>query len=279
MRNSAVKAVGIVLQAIALLGIARSGNSQTDAGAQSSSLVLYAAGSLRAPVEQIAAEYQKRTGIRIQATFGPSGVMRERIEHGERPDVFASADMASPRKLADQSLGTPATPFTANEVCLVARRTLKIDSSTMLDVMLGPVITKIGAGTPVADPLGDYTEAIFDNAERVRPGARKILDDKAVRLIGGRDAPRVPAGRESTAYFLLDSKQVDLMLTYCSGAESSVRPEPRLNIFRFPASLAVNAIFGYTVIAGAKPQASDFGRFLESDTAQEILRKNGFRKL
>jgi ABC-type molybdate transport system substrate-binding protein len=32
--------------------------------------------------------------------FGPSGVPRERIEHGDHIDVFASADMDQPRRLA-----------------------------------------------------------------------------------------------------------------------------------------------------------------------------------
>jgi molybdate transport system substrate-binding protein len=148
----------------------------------------------------------------------------------------------------------------------------------LVDVMLGPAVTKIGAGTPVADPLGDYTETIFANADRLHSGAKKLLDDKAVRLIGGPDAPRVPAGQDSTSYFLLGNKQVDLMLTYCSGAQVSVRADPRLALHRFPDGVAVSASFGYTIVKGAKSQADDFGRFLQSDKAQEILLENGFRK-
>jgi molybdate transport system substrate-binding protein len=144
--------------------------------------------------------------------------------------------------------------------------------------MLGALVTRIGAGTPVADPLGDYTEAIFDKADGLRPGAKKLLDGKAVRLIGGRDTPKVPAGQDSTSYFLLGSKNVDLMLTYCSGAQASVSADTRLELYRFPDNLAVSAGFGYTVVKGAKPQGADFGRFLQSETAQEILLKNGFRR-
>jgi molybdate transport system substrate-binding protein len=274
-----MKVTQIAVLSVTLLAVADAGVSQTEVRTQGVSLELFAAGSLRAPLDQIAAEYEKRTGIRIQPTFGPSGLLRERIENGERPDIFASADMASPGKLADKGLGTIPRPFTANEVCVVAPRTLKVDSSSALDVMLGPEVKQIGAGTPIADPLGDYTEAIFANADRMRPGSKKILDGKAIRLIGGRDAPRVPAGRDGTSYFLLDGKQADLMLTYCSGAESTVGGEPRLSLFRFPANLSVNALFGYTVVTGAKPQAADFGRFLESDIGQAILRQSGFKKI
>ena len=40
---------------------------------------LYAAGSLRAALGQIAAAFQETDGVEIEATFGPSGVLRERI--------------------------------------------------------------------------------------------------------------------------------------------------------------------------------------------------------
>jgi len=260
-----------------LFALVNLGKSQDPANSPKPTLVFYGAGSLRAPILEIAAEYQKHSGIRIEPTFGPSGLLRERIEKGERPDIFASADMASPRKLAEQGLGTPVKAFTANAVCVVAPPGLHVDASSLLDVMLDPKV-KIGAATPVADPLGDYTEAIFANADRLHPGAKKILDDKALRLTGGKDAAKIPAGQESTAYLLLVSKQVDLMLTYCSGAQAAVRAEPKLKVLQLPASLAVDASFGYTIIAGSKPEAADFGRYLESETAQNIFLKNGFRK-
>src|ERR1700722_7129067 len=188
-----------------LFGLVNLGRSQEPSHSPKPTLVFYGAGSLRAPILEIAAEYQKHTGIRIDPTFGPSGLLRERIEKGERQDIFASADMASPRKLAEQGLGTPVRAFTANAVCVVAPPGLHVDASTLLDVMLDPKV-KIGAVTPVADPLGDYTEAIFAKADHLHPGAKKILDDKAIRLIGGRDAPKIPAGQESPASLLLVSK-------------------------------------------------------------------------
>jgi molybdate transport system substrate-binding protein len=269
---------GGIMAAIAILfGLVNLGKSQDPANSPKPTLVLYGAGSLRAPILEIAAAYQKRTGTRIEPTFGPSGLLRERIEKGERPDIFASADMASPRKLAELGLGTPVRAFTANVVCAVAPPELRVDASTLLEVMLDPKI-KIGAGTPIADPLGDYTEAIFAKAERLNPGAKKILDDKAIRLIGGRDAVKIPAGQESTAYLLLVGKQADIMLTYCSGAQAAVQAEPRLRILQLPANLSVDASFGYTVLTGSKPEAADFGRYLESETAQKIFLKNGFRK-
>ena len=68
--------------------------------ANSEELVLFGAGSLREVMTQIAADYQARHGGTVRTEFGPSGLMRERIERGERVDLFASADMGHPFKAA-----------------------------------------------------------------------------------------------------------------------------------------------------------------------------------
>lgn len=54
---------------------------------------VFAAGSLQAAFNEIGIGFQGATGIRLENDFGPSGVLRERIEKGEQPDLFASADM------------------------------------------------------------------------------------------------------------------------------------------------------------------------------------------
>ena len=172
------------------------------------------------------------------ATFGPSGLLRERIEKGERPDVFASADLSSPQKLVEQRLGTKVEAFTANSVCVIARPDLHVDASNLLDVVLDPKIA-IGTSTPEANPLGDYTEAVFSKADKLRPGSQKILDAKARRLTGGKDSPRVHAGKDATGYFLLVSKQADLMLTYCSGVAATLHNEPTLRAIHVPENLSV----------------------------------------
>ena len=134
-----------------LLVTIRTGQAQDSGGAPRQTIAVYGAGSLRAPMTEIAAEFRKRTHIQVQATFGPSGLLRERIEKGERPDVFASADLSSPQKLVEQRLGTKVEAFTANSVCVIARPDLHVDASNLLDVMLDPKIA-IGTSTPKQTP-------------------------------------------------------------------------------------------------------------------------------
>src|SRR6266853_1250485 len=88
--------------------------------ASSEELVLFGAGSLREVMTQIAADYQARHGAMVHTEFGPSGLMRERIERGERVDLFASADMGHPLKLREQGRATTVAMFTRNMLCAMA---------------------------------------------------------------------------------------------------------------------------------------------------------------
>ena len=76
------------LAAVFLSGVVMAQIQTTD-----SPLRVYAAGSLREPLSEIAKGYEAATGTRIALTFGASGLLRERIEKGEPAQVFASADM------------------------------------------------------------------------------------------------------------------------------------------------------------------------------------------
>ena len=48
-------------------------------------IVLFGAGSLREAMTAIAADYTNATGVAVRTQFGPSGLMREKIEAGARP--------------------------------------------------------------------------------------------------------------------------------------------------------------------------------------------------
>src|SRR5579863_3595995 len=76
-----------------------------------------AAGSLREVIGEIGQRYMNATGIQVVANFGPSGVLRERIEKGEKADLFASADMGHPLELLADGRATRVAMFTRNALC------------------------------------------------------------------------------------------------------------------------------------------------------------------
>lgn len=239
-------------------------------------LRLYAAGSLRRALTEVAAAFTQATGVRVEGTFGASGLLRERLEGGERGDVFASADMDHPRRLAAQGRAGAATVFTRNRLCALARPGLTATSEDLLDRMLDPAV-RLGTSTPKADPSGDYAWAVFVRAEAVRAGARARLEAKALTLTGGREAPPPSSSGRSVYTELIASGAADLFLTYCTNAAVSHQELPETRVIELPPALTVGADYGVTALRG--PREADAARliaFLQSSEGQAILRRHGF---
>ena len=89
-------------------------------------LSLYAAGSLRTALGDVAASFSDAYGVEILPSFGPSGLMRERIEAGETAHVFASANMGHPRTLEEAGRGGPVALFARNRLCALVQPELEV---------------------------------------------------------------------------------------------------------------------------------------------------------
>jgi molybdate transport system substrate-binding protein len=231
---------------------------------------LFAAGSLRAAMGDII----KASGMAVQGTFGASGLLRERIEKGESAEVFASADMGHPQKLAADGRAGKVALFTRNRLCALASSKVQVTPENLLQRMLDPAV-KLATSTPKADPSGDYAWLLFDKAENVRPGATAALQAKALKLSGGPDSPPPPKDRNVYG-FLVEKGDADIYLAYCTAALQAKAEVPGLQIVQIPEALAVGADYGLTVIKGARPEAERFAQYVLSKPGQEILARHGF---
>lgn len=237
-------------------------------------LQVYAAGSLRGPLSEIASAYEAKTGSKLALTFGASGLLRERIEKGEPAEVFASADTQHPEKLASSG-GSWLRPslFVRNKLCALAAPAVKATPANLLEVMLDPAV-KLGTSTPRADPSGDYTWELFRKTEQIRPGAYAALDAKALQLVGSTTAAQPPAGR--LAYeWLMSEGRADLFLTYCTNAMAARKDAPHLGVVEVPAALQVAAAYGVTAKSD-NAAATEFVRYVLSAPAQAVFSKFGF---
>jgi ABC-type molybdate transport system substrate-binding protein len=238
------------------------------------SLAVYAAGSLREALTEVAALWQAQGGARVTLAFGASGLLRERIEKGEPAQVFASADTDHPQRLADAGGWQAPVVFTRNALCALAAPQVDASPQTLLDTLLRSDV-RLGTSTPRADPSGDYAWALFRRAEAVRPGAQAALEAKALQLTGGPASPAPPPGRGTYAW-IMDSGQADVFLTYCTNAVASQREVPRLKVVPLPPELQVSAAYGLTVRKGAPAAARDFAAFVLSPPAQAVFARLGF---
>jgi molybdate transport system substrate-binding protein len=251
------------------------------AGAQTppAPLHVYAAGSLTGALAEMAHQYTTETGQPVDIVNGPAGLLRERIEKGADVDVYISANMAHPQRLADEGKGTPAMVFARNTLCIDARKDVGLTSANLLDKLLEPSV-KIGTSTPLADPGGDYAWEWFAKADTRHPGAGKILQGKAQKLVGGAVPPTIPGNASPVKYFLMQ-KKVDVFIGYCSSHEADARPDPDLVKVTIPADLSIPVDYGMTVLL--HPGAADrqiaayrFASYLMTPAAQHRLLRYGF---
>ncbi len=235
---------------------------------------VYAAGSLRDALIEIARDHEARTGQKVVLTFAASGLLRERIEQGAPAQVFASADTKHPQRLANQGQWQAPVIFTRNTLCALAQSAVAVTPDTLLSTILQPQV-RLGISTPKADPAGDYAWALFQKAEALQPGATARLETKALQLTGGGNSAQAPAGRNTYAW-VMEQNRADVFLTYCTNAVAARAEVPSLQVVAVPEALQVGAAYGLTVRAGAPAQAQAFAQAVLQPPAQAVLRRLGF---
>ncbi|MEJ6486201.1 molybdate ABC transporter substrate-binding protein [Nostoc punctiforme UO1] len=243
-------------------------------GDDKTTVILHAAGSLSASLSELAQAFTQEYGIRVRLEFDHSGLIRERLLNGEYSDIFASADMGNPLFLAKVHRSSPVVNFIRNRMCAIAKPNLKVNSDNLLDLMLDSKI-KLGTSTPHQDPSGDYAQQIFQKAEQIRSGSFEILSQKALHLLGKRDSP-VPKGKNKFAYFINETHQADIFLSYCTGAKLALKAEPSLQIIELPKDLVVTANYGMTLMNNASSAGMMLATYILSLNGQKILAKYGF---
>ncbi|MBN8938977.1 MAG: extracellular solute-binding protein [Rhizobiales bacterium] len=240
----------------------------TGAAAVAQPLRILAAGSLGAPLKDVIAA----SGVAAEAVFGPSGSLRQRLENGETADLFLSADLAHPRLLAAAGRAAPVVAFARNKLCTLSRASLGLTDENLAARLIDPAV-RLATSTPGADPGGDYAWQVFARAEAVRSGARKILEDKALQLVGGPNSPAPLPGRTAAASIFAADK-ADILLSYCSGHAEVMRDVPGLVSRRLPAALDVTAVYGLAALS-QRPETQRFALFLLSEAGQSILARHG----
>lgn len=232
---------------------------------------IFSAGSLRGVVGDLAKQASAAFNIEIKPTFGGSGSLRERIEKGESPDLFLSADVGSPRKLESEGRTVvPAIAFARNRMCVISRQSAGVTERNLVDRMLAKD-ARVKTSTPIADPAGDYAWAIFDRVDSIRPGTGATLKERAQGLMG---VNATPEPGQSAYGALFASKQIDMVITYCSGWPALQKEVPGLTSLEVPPKLDPHPLYGIAVLS-SRPQAMRVALLLLSQKGQALIAQNG----
>jgi tungstate transport system substrate-binding protein len=246
-----------------------------EGGADVPALRLHAAGSLRAAMTDIANTYSGIYGTEVNAVFGASGALRDRLANGEPGDVFASADLGNPQALTQAGKAGPTVLFARNHLCAIVRPGLDVTPATILATMLNPSV-KVATSTPKNDPGGDYAWAMFQRADAERPGSRATLEAKALKIGNVPGSLPVPPGVTNATVWLFREKRADIFLSYCTNADAVAAELPAVTTVHLPPALAVTAGYGLTVLKEASRDSARFALFVLSPAGQRILEKHGF---
>ena len=243
----------------------------TTAPLRAKELHVLAAGSLREVIGDLAQRYQTATGVGVIADFGPSGVLRERIEKGGKTDLFASADMGHPLKLLADGRAVRVAMFTRNALCGFALPKTELTTANFLDRLLDPAV-KLGTSTPKADPAGDYTWLIFRKADALNPGAYATLDAKAQKIVGGTASPSDDPVADG-----FRTGKIDVMIGYCSGRQRMAKAIPGIQAVDVPEPITAGPEYGLAILKDADPQAQDLALYVLSPEGQQVFAQFGFK--
>ncbi|MEJ0052402.1 MAG: substrate-binding domain-containing protein [Methylovirgula sp.] len=237
--------------------------------APTQTVTIYAAGSLKTFVASLAEEKSPLAGLNFKPTFAAAGLLRAKIEAGAKVDLFLSADMNSPRKLAAEGQAfLPPVAFARNRMCFYAPRRFGVTADNLVARLLLASL-RIRASAPGADPSGDYAVAIFDRLDRLHPGTGKILRDKA-------DVLRTALKGDPPGAFAAEFKanRIDAMIAYCSADAALEKDVPDLEATPFPTALDPAPVFGLVVLTD-RPAALKTALFVLSEPGQALLRRAG----
>jgi molybdate transport system substrate-binding protein len=120
-------------------------------------ITVAAAADLSSALTEIAANYQKNTGVQVKLSFAASGAITQQIENGAPFDVFFSADMDFPRRLiaGGHADGASLYRYAVGKLVLWTPMDSKLDfEHAGMNELLDPSVKKISIANPQSAPYG-----------------------------------------------------------------------------------------------------------------------------
>src|SRR5438309_12102374 len=79
--------------------------------AHAQEVTVAAAADLKFAMTEVATQYEKQTGTKVNVTYGSSGNFFTQLQNGAPFDLFFSADIEDPKKLEAAGLAEPGTLY------------------------------------------------------------------------------------------------------------------------------------------------------------------------
>lgn len=239
-------------------------------------LRLYAAGSLRNALTPLLVACCERHSLDIAPTFGPAGLLSEKIVQGDKVDLFASANCAHPLRLKALGLAQDTAVFTRNHLCIAMRNVPQLTSQHWLSALCDARFV-LSTSTPGNDPGGDYAFQLFARIEQHHPGTGALLRDKAKPLVGGSMMHNIPPGMTAGSY-LIRSGQSDMHIGYASYLPLLLN-QPDIHVVVIPPPYSITADYMLALLNPVRQAARLLADDILSPQGQGFLVSHGFMPL
>ncbi|CEO41024.1 molybdate ABC transporter substrate-binding protein [Photobacterium kishitanii] len=237
---------------------------------QQPSLSVFAAGSLRSTLTQIKSQLEQLSQQPITFTFGPAGLLNQKIQEGLPCDLFLSANMTHPQHLHSILKMKNIAPFCHNSLCITIARRHYQQQKTWLDYLSDPTLV-LATSTPDCDPAGDYTWQLFDKIAKQNKVLSDHLKKVARPLVGGIKTLTIPTGY-TAASFLIHHHNVDMFIGY-SHYQHIIQNDPELIVIPIPSQDNTMATYG---LAYNNNAVLPIVNYLLSAQGQHYLQQAGF---
>jgi len=138
-------------------------------------IAVAAAADLKFATGELAANFEKQTGTKVNVTYGSSGNFFSQIQNGAPFDLFFSADVEYAKKLEAGGLAEPGTlyNYAVGRIVIWIPPGIKVDLNAQgMNALLDSAVQRIAIANPAHAPYGRAAVAAMKKSgiyERVEP--------------------------------------------------------------------------------------------------------------
>ena len=154
-------------------------------GRQTSTLLVYCAAGLKAPVSQVTADYEQRFGVRVEIQYGGSGTLLSNLRVAQRGDLFIAADTDYLAIARSNHLVAEILPIATMEPVIAVARSNPKSIRTLADfhrndvavALANPDAAAIGRLTRSALTAAGVWPALSSHAKVFKPTVNDVAND------------------------------------------------------------------------------------------------------
>jgi molybdate transport system substrate-binding protein len=221
------------------------------------------ASNFSAPMQKIAATFEKKSGHKTILAFGATGKFYAQVRNGAPYALLVSADTATPARLMSEGLAVPGTAFTyaTGRLVLWSARSGFVDEKGA--VLRNAAFTHLAIANPRTAPYGAAAIGVLEK----------------LRLLDGLKKKRVQGENIAQTYQFVKTGNAALGFVAMSEVYRGGRYTGG-SAWVVPAALHAPIRQDAVVLAkgASNPAARELAAYLQSDAARQIIRFYGYER-